>query len=137
MTLRGPGHGEQGGVPGKLEGAEAIRRSCRSRDDASALKAPPAGRAVATAASTSRIGIARSALLVACTALSIGLCVWGTVGWRRAYRAQAEIDHLVWAEEVRDAQLLRIIVRGGEAAAQLALEGRFDASPSEFLVDGE
>jgi hypothetical protein len=119
-----------------LEDAEAIRETCRSRAGASASEAPAGGTAVATA-STSRIATARSALLVACTAVSIGLCVWGTVGWRRAYRAQAEIDQRVWAEEVRDAQLLRIIVKGGEAAAQLALEGRFDAIPAELLAGGE
>jgi len=78
-----------------------------------------------------------STLLVACSALSIGLCLWGTVGWRRAYRAQGEVDHLVREEEARDAQLLRIVARGGEAAAQLALEGRFEASPAEIVVDGE
>lgn len=94
-------------------------------------------KAVAPAASDSPIDMARSTLLVACTALSIGLCVWGAVGWRRAYQAQAEVDHLVRAEEVRDAQLLRVIVRGGEAAAQLALEGRFDGSSAQILVDGE
>jgi hypothetical protein len=88
-------------------------------------------------AMTSRIQTARSALLVACTALCTGLCVWGTVGWRRAYRAQAEIDQLVRAEELRDVQLLRIIVRGGEAAAQLALEERLDRSPSAIFAAGE
>ncbi len=87
-------------------------------------------------ASASPLDTARSALLVACAALSIGLCVWGTVGWRRAYRARAEVDHLVSAEQLRDAQLLRIIARGGEAAAQLAVEGRLDASSAELVVDG-
>jgi hypothetical protein len=80
---------------------------------------------------------ARCTLLVTCTALSIGLCAWGSVGWRRAYRAEADVDHLVRTEQVRDAQLLRIIVRGGEAAAQLALEGRFEATAAGMLVDGE
>ena len=71
-------------------------------------------------------------LLVACMALSIALCVWGTIGWRRAYRAQSEADHLTQAEQFRDTQLLRIVVRGGEAAAQMTLQGE-----SGVFVDPE
>jgi TRAP-type C4-dicarboxylate transport system permease small subunit len=83
-----------------------------------------------------RMNRARSMLLVvACMVLSIALCVWGTIGWRRAYRAQAEVDNLAGAEQFRDAQLLRIVVRGGEAAAQLALEGMSEAVPA--AVGGE
>jgi len=65
-------------------------------------------------------------LLAACVVLSVVLCVWGAVGWRRAYRAQAEADRLTRAEQLRDAQLLRIVVSGGEAIAQMALEGISD-----------
>ena len=69
--------------------------------------------------------------VVACMLLSIALCVWGAIGWRRAYRAQAEADHLTSAEQFRDVQLLRIVVRGGEAAAQLALEGEPGLAPGD------
>jgi hypothetical protein len=65
-------------------------------------------------------------LLAACVVLSVALCVWGALGWRRAYRAQAEADRLTRAEQLRDAQLLRIVVSGGEAVAQMALEGISD-----------
>ncbi len=83
-----------------------------------------------------RMNRARSSLLVvACMVLSIALCAWGTIGWRRAYRAQAEFENLAWAEQLRDAQLLRIVVRGGEAAAQLALDGMSEAVPA--AVGGE
>jgi hypothetical protein len=62
--------------------------------------------------------------------LSIALCVWGSIGWRRAYRAQAEADHLMSAEQFRDVQLLKIVVRGGEAAAQMALERESGVAPA-------
>ncbi len=78
---------------------------------------------------------ARSLVLLVCTALSIGLCAWGTLGWRRAYRAQAEVDHLRWAERLEDAQLLRIVVAGGEAVARLALEGPPETAASAQLED--
>jgi hypothetical protein len=62
-------------------------------------------------------------LLVACMVLSVALCIWGAVGWRRAYRAEAEADRLTRDVQLRDLQLLSMVVRGGEAAARLALEG--------------
>jgi hypothetical protein len=68
-------------------------------------------------------------LLGASAALSTSLCVWGAVGWGRAYRAEAEVNHLTWADELRDAQLLGVVVRGGEAAAQLALEKEPEVVP--------
>ncbi len=74
-------------------------------------------------------------LLLVCAVLAVALCVWGAVGWRRAYRAQAEADQVTWTEGFRDAQLLRVVVRGGEAVAQMALEGA--SEPAQRTVENE
>jgi hypothetical protein len=62
-------------------------------------------------------------LLVACVGVAVALCVWGTIGWRHAYRAEAEANQLRWSEQLREAQLLGIMVRGSEASARMTLEG--------------
>jgi hypothetical protein len=61
---------------------------------------------------------------VATALAAAALCAWGTVGWRRAYAAQVTAAGLARERELREAQLLRIVVRGDEAAAELSAEER-------------
>lgn len=76
-------------------------------------------------------GKAHLKLLIACLAVAIALCLWGAAGWRRAYRAEVEADRLRRAEELLDRQLLDIVMRGGAAAAEQALDGSPERWPDQ------